>query len=189
MSKQLCSPPPPEEATDIAPPPPAPPPFPPPPPEISDILPPSPPPPPPSGPDGLKEVEPNVETEVLSNIKTSEALVDPPRRKRRFSPPDQDSCSINSTDHNNPLKDKEAHSGGYHKADMPSLSSKPKSERSMGPGSIQKTIPIPPLSANRWEKTAFVGDKSGEKRIKFLRLMGLGKTTAIEAKPECPEEA
>ncbi|KAG0277607.1 hypothetical protein BGZ95_005676 [Linnemannia exigua] len=46
-----------------------------------------------------------------------------------------------------------------------------------------------PLTANEWEKTAFVGDASGEKRMKFLRLMGLGKSTKIEAKPENTEDA
>ncbi|KAG0012683.1 hypothetical protein BGZ81_001437 [Podila clonocystis] len=45
------------------------------------------------------------------------------------------------------------------------------------------------LSANQWEKTAFVGDASGEKRMKFLKLMGLGKSTKIEAKPDNTDEA
>ncbi|KAF9094337.1 hypothetical protein BGX29_000044 [Mortierella sp. GBA35] len=51
------------------------------------------------------------------------------------------------------------------------------------------TTKTKPMTANEWEKTSFVGDASGEKRMKFLRLMGLGKSTKIEAKPQDAENA
>ncbi|KAG0335758.1 hypothetical protein BG000_007259 [Podila horticola] len=163
-------PPPPDNDTGpiVAPPPPPPPPE-----DTSPI----PPPPPASEPE-----EPTKSNE--QPVKATEAIeADPkPRRKSRFAPMTQDqsqplhgNASLSTS---NPQK-------GNTKTQSTSSSSS-LSSRDSSSGSSASTTP---LTANQWEKTAFVGDASGEKRMKFLKLMGLGKSTKIEAKPDNSQEA
>ncbi|KAG0036292.1 hypothetical protein BGZ82_004417 [Podila clonocystis] len=162
---------------------------PPPPPPDNDTEPivalPSPPPPPPPPEDSSNTTppppptsEPKEPTESKDQpVKATEASeADPkPRRKSRFAPMAQDQPQ-----------------SPHGSASLPNIkaqsasSSATFSSRDNG----SKTSPsTASLSANQWEKTAFVGDASGEKRMKFLKLMGLGKSTKIEAKPDNTEEA
>ncbi|KAF9118356.1 hypothetical protein BGX30_004631, partial [Mortierella sp. GBA39] len=98
-----------------------------------------------------------------------------PRRKRRFSPSAQDPVPTQTSTPATPTPSSRIHQSPN--TTTTASSTKSSSTRSK------------PLTANEWEKTAFVGDASGEKRMKFLRLMGLGKSTKIEAKPENAEDA
>ncbi|CAO3563028.1 unnamed protein product [Mortierella alpina] len=174
-------PPPPPPPPNVLPPPP-----PPPPPEISDREhAPVPPPPPPLTSDGLTADAAAVEGD--DRVKTADATTPTasytapdtpakPQRKRRFSPSAQEP-PVGPTS-KSPHTSSSSHASSSSRTDFSQTSPSP------GSNSTKK-----PLTANEWEKTSFVGDASGDKRVKFLRLMGLGKSTKIEAKPESPEEA
>ncbi|KAF9156152.1 hypothetical protein BG015_007050 [Linnemannia schmuckeri] len=174
MSGTPPPPPPPVEdtAAPIAPPPP------PPPSEIQDT--PTPPPPPPPPPTSASQTRDPIPPKTISDHQksTPEQADQPtprPRRKRRFSPSAQDPVPVQtpSTAATTP----------------PALSSRIHQPSNTTAASSTTSTKSKPLTANEWEKTAFVGDASGEKRMKFLRLMGLGKSTKIEAKPENAEDA
>ncbi|KAF9924011.1 hypothetical protein FBU30_005941 [Linnemannia zychae] len=185
-------PPPPSEDNSTAPPPPPPaedsitllPPPPPPPPEDQETLRDSIPLPPPL-PEKSDSPHPEVDQsllpkEQLLNVLPSNPLESTnhtikPRRKRRFSPSAQD--SIGSTT-NTPKSTTSS-----------TITSRIQSSSTSERLSEHNSTKSKTLTANQWEKTAFVGDTSGEKRMKFLRLMGLGKSAKIDAKPEDEEDA
>ncbi|KAG9327407.1 hypothetical protein KVV02_005983, partial [Mortierella alpina] len=182
-------PPPPETPDDLPPPPPPPPPE-----TLHSEHAPVPPPPPPSTSNGLAADSTAaegggrfVEADALTPIDSKSADTPAkPRRKRRFSPSAQET-PVGSTS-------KPSYTSSSQASSSSRLDPSPKG---LSPGSDSTKKP---LTANEWEKTSFVGDASGDKRVKFLRLtrpyhqylvhsVGLGKSAKIEAKPDSPEEA
>ncbi|KAH7030298.1 hypothetical protein BKA57DRAFT_478845 [Linnemannia elongata] len=169
-------PPPPVEdtAAPVAPPPP-------PPPETQGASTPTPPPPPPPA-SASEPQEPTasshpkpVSDQHNSTPEQADQSSSRPRRKRRFSPSAQDPVHVQT-----PTPAPRTPSSRIHQSSNATTTASSTTSSSTG---------SKPLTANEWEKTAFVGDASGEKRMKFLRLMGLGKSTKIEAKPENAEDA
>ncbi|KAI7829553.1 hypothetical protein BC939DRAFT_11040 [Gamsiella multidivaricata] len=100
-----------------------------------------------------------------------------PRRKRRFSPSAQDpppgsAQGKTSAD----IGSGAAHQHRASRSDVTSSSSAkalrdPASDKTISASSSPSSSKSKaPLTANQWEDTAFVGDASGAKRMKFLRL-------------------
>ncbi|KAK3824573.1 MAG: hypothetical protein J3Q66DRAFT_325450 [Benniella sp.] len=171
MLSEQPSPPPPPPEEDLPPPPPPPPP---------PVEPPEPPPLPPPPPPVSTLPKASVTSKDNDEVKEPGAAPDSGTRKRQFSPSAQEPVSQSIP----------TEQGSRTQSTMDSSKSSTSTDHDIkakvSTGSPKSNTP---LSANQWEKTTFVGDASGEKRVKFLRLMGLGKTTAIQAKPDSPEEA
>ncbi|KAG0092770.1 hypothetical protein BGZ93_005658 [Podila epicladia] len=157
------------------------------------VAPPPPPPPPPAAdpsnskppPPPTSELEEPTKSKDQPAKATEATEADPkPRRKSRFAPIAQDQPQPQPPCVNVSLSTSHPQQGNTETQSASSSSSLPTRE-----SSSRLTTSAAPLSANQWEKTAFVGDASGEKRMKFLKLMGLGKSSKIESKPDNTEEA
>ncbi|KAG0022470.1 hypothetical protein BGZ80_000172 [Entomortierella chlamydospora] len=103
--------------------------------------------------------EPGTKSAIKTGTSTVEPSVTVTTKKRRFSNSSESSrgsqdTQLASSTTKVTSNEKSSASNQHRSANSKKLSSEPSK----------------PLSANQWEKTAFIGDSDGAKRVKFLRL-------------------